>query len=343
MRKAEVLFWCVFAALWWQGSFGSPVAAAGKTGVRIVPAATAKMEYRNYSDPGGCFTVQLPPGWKAKVGLFGRPADFISYAVTFYDSKSPDRQVHLNLNNSGMTKSASARGWYRANYPGSPQAALPALNKLSTAGYYAAMQELHGFKKFTVMQNLGRTPLGGDVLVARCVSAPTGKTLEGLFTATVTANSYPVKLKPFDFRSTAMIDAGIVTNYVIVMEAAPQEEFVDWQPVLDHILSSFRFTAAFHRRRAEQWRQVMGTARYIAHNTDQIGDMLMDSWKRRNATDDILSQKRSDATLGYERVYDVETKEIYKAPNGFMEHYDGLRYKAIDDSQYAKPIAGYIE
>lgn len=30
---------------------------------------------------------------------------------------------------------------------------------------------------------------------------------------------------------------------------------------------------------------------------------------------DIISQKQSDATLGYEHVYDTETNEIYKAYN----------------------------
>ena len=57
-----------------------------------------------------------------------------------------------------------------------------------------------------------------------------------------------------------------------------------------------------------------------------------------------MSQKQSDATLGYERVYDTETGEIYKATNGFTDVYDGKRYKAVtDDNMYAKPISGYIE
>ena len=56
-----------------------------------------------------------------------------------------------------------------------------------------------------------------------------------------------------------------------------------------------------------------------------------------------MSQKQSDATLGYERVYDTETNEIYKAYNGFTDDYDGKRYKSITDDMYAEKTSGYIE
>ena len=69
----------------------------------------------------------------------------------------------------------------------------------------------------------------------------------------------------------------------------------------------------------------------------------MDSWEKRNNSYDITSQKQSDATLGYERVYDTETGEIYKAYNGFTDDYSGNRYQPITDDMYTKGIAGYIE
>ena len=57
-----------------------------------------------------------------------------------------------------------------------------------------------------------------------------------------------------------------------------------------------------------------------------------------------MSQKQSDATLGYERVYDTETGEVYRATNGFTDVYDGKRYETLTDEQmYVEPISGYIE
>ena len=71
--------------------------------------------------------------------------------------------------------------------------------------------------------------------------------------------------------------------------------------------------------------------------------MIMDSWEKRNNSYDIISQKQSDATLGYERVYDTDTGEIYKAYNGFTDDYKGDKYKAITDDMYTSAIDGYIE
>lgn len=56
-----------------------------------------------------------------------------------------------------------------------------------------------------------------------------------------------------------------------------------------------------------------------------------------------MSQKQSDATLGYERVYDTKTNEIYKAYNGFNDEYDGERYKPVTDDMYLEKTSGYIE
>ncbi len=70
----------------------------------------------------------------------------------------------------------------------------------------------------------------------------------------------------------------------------------------------------------------------------------MSLWEMRNKSQDIISQKQSDATLGYERVYDTETNEIYRAINGFMDVYDGKRYQPVtDDDMYTQAISGYIE
>ena len=132
-------------------------------------------------------------------------------------------------------------------------------------------------------------------------------------------------------------------EFSILSETAPKEEFVDWLPVLDRIFASIAFTEAFHRQRKAAWAQVMGTSRYIMQTADSIRGMIMDSYNRRNATYDVLSQKRSDATLGYERVQDTETGEYYRAENGFTDWYHGTRYRpATEKAAYLSPVSGYI-
>ena len=71
--------------------------------------------------------------------------------------------------------------------------------------------------------------------------------------------------------------------------------------------------------------------------------MIMYSWNKRSASYDIISQKQSDATLGYERVYDTNTGEVYRAYNGFTDSYKGNRYQTVTDDMYTKAVSGYIE
>jgi hypothetical protein len=48
----------------------------------------------------------------------------------------------------------------------------------------------------------------------------------------------------------------------------------------------------------------------------------MSSWEDRKRVDDIISEKRSDAILGNERVYNLDTGTIYEVPLGFYDEYN---------------------
>ena len=65
--------------------------------------------------------------------------------------------------------------------------------------------------------------------------------------------------------------------------------------------------------------QTVTTSQQLSQAADAMQDSIMSSWENRNRSQDIMSQKQSDATLGYERVVDVETGEIYKAENPSVE------------------------
>ncbi len=312
--------------------------------ITVAPAEAASVTYVKYADPSGYFSMDVPKGWAVQTGL--RPSgaiDLISYAITVYDPKSPDRMLYFNLNCSGILKSEEARSWYRKNYgSGSFFASAPVVSDISTKGFFRGMNELYGYRGFTVLEDLGQSVLGGDILEAECTSRATGNKMKGLFTATVTSYEYPVQKNPFNY-AEGMVDAGVITAYDIIMETAPSEEFIDWQPVLDHCLGSVSFTRAFNNQRNEAWRQIIGTSTYIMSNAEAISGMIMDTWEKSSRSSDILSQKRSDATLGYERVYDTETGEYLKAENGFTDWYDGRRYVAADsDAAYLSPISGTI-
>ena len=124
---------------------------------------------------------------------------------------------------------------------------------------------------------------------------------------------------------------------------APDSEFNNWQSILDNSLSTLVFSDKFVNEFNKEESNILTTIQANQRVYDEISDMIMDSWEKRNNSYDIISQKQSDATLGYERVYDTETGDVYKAYNGFTDDYKGERYKSITDDMYTSTISGYIE
>lgn len=323
-----------------------PNNTSGKPGadkVLITPTGSAAVEYSKYIDANGYFTMDIPEGWTVEVGLPpDGTIDLISYAIKIYDPENVDRKMYLNLSCAGFLKSEDARNWYNKHYPNT-LGIYPVVSDVSTTGFFSSLGEYYGYSDFKVTENIGPTALNGDLLNATAVSTASGKPIQGLFTAMVTEMHNYVMRNMFDY-TKGTIDVGFVTAYTVIYETAPEEEFLDWQPVLDHCLASLSFTDSFLSQRQQQWKSVMGTSSYIFNTANEISDVIMDTWETRNTSYDVISQKQSDATLGYERVLDVETGSYYKAETGFGDMYDNDRYVvADDDTAYLTPSSGWIQ
>ena len=322
-------------------AWGNPMR---KGTLRIRPTEAARVTFVKYRDPSGYFSVDVPRGWQVRTGLKGSgKADLISYAITVVDPKCPERELYFCLNTALGVKSQEAHNWHVRNYgPNSLFAKMPVISEMSTAGYFAAMGPLFGFRQFTVLERLGKNAMGGEVVVADCTSVASGRKMQGLYHAVVRGMPQLVPRNLFK-PAAGQLDVGVVTEYAILSETAPKEEFLEWLPVLDRVFKTISFTPQFHQQRRDAWARLMGTSKYIMQTADSVRGMIMDSYSRRNATYDVLSQKRSDATLGYERVQDTETGEYYRAENGFTDWYKGNRYRpATDNAAYLTPVSGYI-
>ena len=81
------------------------------------------------------------------------------------------------------------------------------------------------------------------------------------------------------------------------------------------------------------FKQLLGIGRQM----DNARSAMNIAWERRQATYDILSQKNSDAILGYDRLYDSETGEIYRAESGFYDSYD------LHRNEYSNPNLQLID
>ncbi len=117
-----------------------------------------------------------------------------------------------------------------------------------------------------------------------------------------------------------------------------KDDFQNLANALNKSLGSLEYSDVFVSSAMSQSDQQVVTSQNLSRIASETSDMIMSSWENRNVSFDIMSQKQSDATMGYERIQDTQTGEIIKIDNGFMDHYDGTRYTPITDAQYADPV-----
>ena len=316
----------------------------GCGGVKIRQIETKSLKYVEYNN--GLVKLKVPEGWK--VDVIG---DYIHYTVKAYDPNNPTYQFFFNLKTEGYNKSEAAKAWQKKFYPNEIFAKNPVISTKDTEGFYKIFNELGPLNNtstftfptitdFTVVEKLGKGLVGGDVLRATFKDQD-GNDAEGLFSA------YVYDVGPHyvseDFLSAKQVDIQYLNVYDTIFITAPKDEFINWEEPLSIIASSLEFTDKFLSGFNSEQDAVMKNFQNVRNICNQITDGIMDSWEKRNASFDIMSQKQSDATLGYERVYDTKSGEVYKAYNGFTDDYDGKRYKTITDDMYTKGISGYIE
>ena len=312
--------------------------------VKIVKSEVSKIELEDYNTSE--FTIKKPKGWK--VDTLG---DYIHYTIKVYDPNNSSYQFFFNMKTEGYNKSEAAKKWQQKYYPNNIFSKTSVIATKDTEGFYKIFNDLGTLNNtstftfptltdFTVTDNLGKGSLGGDMLRATFKDA-NGKEGEGIFTA------YVYDVGPYyvyeNIVSGRKIDIQHLNVYDAIFITAPKDELIDWQDTLNTICSSLEFTDTFINGFNKAQDAVMKNFQHIRSIGNQISDGIMDSWNKRNKSFDIMSQKQSDATLGYERVYDTETNEIYKAYNGFTDDYDGERYKSITDDMYTQKTSGYIE
>jgi len=312
--------------------------------IKIVKSEASKIELEDYSTNE--FSIKKPKGWK--VDTLG---DYTHYTIKVYDPNNSTYQFFFNMKTEGYNKSEDAKKWQQRYYPNNIFSKTSVIATKDTEGFYKIFNDLGTLNNtntftfptltnFTVTDNLGKGSLGGDMLRAT-FKDENGKEGEGIFTAYVyDVGTYYVYE---NIISGKQIDIQSLSVYDTILITTPKDELINWEDTLNTICSSLEFTDTFINGFNKEQDAVMKNFQQIRAIGNQISDGIMDSWNKRNKSFDIMSQKQSDATLGYERVYDTETNEIYKAYNGFTDDYDGERYKSITDDMYSQKTSGYIE
>ena len=309
--------------------------------IKITKSETSQIEYEDFTN--GYLKMQIPKGWKIDVP---NRVTFSGYTFKMYNPNDKNYLLEFSLGLSGFLKTEAARKKYASLYPSAIYGQLAAIEPRTTEQFYKVWntnakvankqinQEFFVYlNNFEMIENLGKTNLGGDVIRGKFTNDK-NEPMQGLFTTSI-----------FDSGSYYMygLDLAPLNTYHNIIMYTPDVEFNNWQSIFDHCLSTIEFTEDFMRGFNREQSSQVSTVQANAKIYDEISNMIMDSWNKRNNSYDIISQKRSDATLGYERVYNTETGEVYRAYNGFTDKYSGSKYRAITDDMYTSPISGYIE
>jgi hypothetical protein len=278
---------------------------------------------------GGFFTVDIPANWDVITA-----GECSTVAVYSYDKTNPANQifyfgeigpVYLAEEQKKVDKDYMDMGGYPVSWYEMPVInPLTPENFLSSFHLIAATDIAHGFMsvfpEFNDVEIISTVEeatfiTGGQSKTIRALFRQGGQLGEGLFFITV------APLIPL----TGMPSGGIGYGFCITGITSARGDFKFYEGTLQQSLNSLAFSPQYIADCMELQRQQGAALVDIGKTLSETSDIIMDSWENRNRSDDILSEKRSDMILGYERVYDPETGTVYEVTPGFYDDYNPNR------------------
>ena len=286
-------------------------------------AAKGSLKLEKYD--AGFFSINKPVGWKVYTAGRGSTFSFLirdpSAAlrqVFFFGEVGP---VYMSLAQKQLDLQYVSMG----GYP-SPWMEMPVVDPLTPGNFLMQFQAIAGTqmaKSFMPqcptlgnLQVVSTKPVsspisGGKTELIRAVFTQNEKLGQGLFTVTV------APLLPF----SGSPGGGIGCGFVLVGISAPKAEFPKIEGDLVNCIGSLHISESYVREciaeQEEAWKGVLKAGKTLSGTSD----IIMKGWESRNKTDDIIAEKRSDAILGRERLYDSSTGQVYEFENGFYDKY----------------------
>ena len=321
----------------------------------IVKTKASSLTLEDYSTD--VFSMKKPQGWTVEAGGAG-----IYYAIRVYDPQDTNNQVFLMLKMQPLLKSNTAKSAWQNYYQLSGNnsqyklfADAVVLDNPTTEGFYSKFGEicsymngieptlasfrfptLNSFAKqeeFESSSSMKNVALDSKVLRAT-FTGDNQKNGEGLFMASIVN---------FGTQYQGGADMGYYMIYDIMAITADKDEFINYKDILLQSVNSIEFSNAYVTKTIDDGNAQTKQALALNASIQKSFESYMNAWENRQKSYDIMSQKQSDAILGYERVYDTENGDIYKTYNGFTDDYTGNRYQTITDEMYTNKIEGYIE
>ena len=328
-------------------------AKGGRTGATAAApkrAGRADASLVAFRDPKGNFTMQVPKGWVVSSGGF----DLLHW-IHASDPKRPELGVFTLLKTECLLMNRASKQFYwdkrgfglyamfadmivaekvedlYAQFPAF--CAFAAKWEKSYAGFaFPQIADFELLEKRPARTAMSRVALDDALLRGTFTDPLTKRRGEGLFTGTLC-------------RGIVLTgNVGCNVMYNISGVTAPEGELGDWAATLAKVLGSVRYSEAFEATAARDAQiRAAGNAK-LAQTLQQTSDLVVRGWEERQKGFDARVGKRSDATLGYERVVEKDSGRVYRAYNGFLDASENQRrFEAAPDEAYSRPIDGTID
>ena len=335
-----------------------------KEEIVIEPSVTKKQEFETYSN--SVFSMQIPKGWA--VSTMGSN---IHYGFRVYNKEDSRYQIFVYLKLEPFLKSQSAANTYKSFYNLSKDkdyalfASSTVLKAQSTEGFYKSFMthikfmkgsygkqfygnvSSHAFPELNNLKILDSTKpkvSGGGMnekILRMNFTNSKKKTGQGLFSASV------MKASPYYINK---VDMSPVLVYNVMGISSAEDDFVSWEPILMKCLNSLKYSSSFVSATQQKSKDDAAAAKKMNSQIQATYSSYNAAWSSRQTKYDVASQKTSDGTLGYDRVKNLDTGEVYRAEVGWYDNYDLNRSNysnsnlqlVTSDSDYLEPVSGYI-
>ena len=316
------------------------------------------------------FSMEVPENW-----ILMTHKQFSDFGIYLYDPEVPERKIFFYCKMEFFNKTQAEKNYYSnlaslsgitslANDPYGYllSASVPVLDPPTTARFYQVFPDfvslLYQVQGYTYIypdlngvqvleqyaSTAPTTPACLDNTILRIsFTADSGTACEGLVGGEVADK--------ISFYQDG-IDLGIYCVYDMMGITAPEGEFAELEEVLLRCLTPFTYTSDYVRQTQQNTANETDAILAAARSMQAAYDSYNAAWRARQTSYDIIFQKNSDATLGYDRLYDPDTGEVYRADVGFYDYYDTHRsdysnsnLQILDNSTqqyYLQPVDYYI-
>lgn len=274
---------------------------------------------------GGFFQVDIPRGWQVMTG-----GECSTFGLVIRDRQRPTNQVfyfgsvgplYLSVQQKKIDMGYMQMGGYPVTWiempvvsPFTPEnffSHFHEMTKTSIAqNYMSGLPQLYDLRVISSMDYPSQFP-GGKKALVRVLFTEGEQIGEGLLMCT----TVPILL------FTGGPGGGIGYAYMVAGITAEKSQFVRLQPELLKSLESFTISEQYvnkcMQKSQEQFRGILKAGQTLS----ETSDLIQKGWQNRNERYDVMSEKQSDAILGYERIYNPETNQTYQVTHEFWENY----------------------